>query len=78
MTGTYSGGMTATMAPAEDKPGYMLLGAVAEGPDSNWFFKLTGPEATVKAHVTVILRKLGVRSRTQAVIEARSLALPTT
>ena len=34
-------------------------------------------EATVKAHVTVILRKLGVRSRTQAVIEARSLALPT-
>ena len=34
-------------------------------------------EATVKAHVTVILRKLGVRSRTQAVIEARGLALPT-
>jgi DNA-binding NarL/FixJ family response regulator len=33
-------------------------------------------EATVKAHVTVILRKLGVRSRTQAVIEARGLALP--
>jgi hypothetical protein len=27
----------------------MLLGAVAEGPDSNWFFKLTGPEATVRA-----------------------------
>ena len=33
-------------------------------------------EATVKAHVTVILKKLGVRSRTQAVIEARHLALP--
>jgi len=32
----------------------------------------------VKAHVTVILRKLGVRSRTQAVIEARNLALPPT
>jgi len=47
--GTYAGGMTATMAPAEDKPGYMLLGAVAEGPDSNWFFKLTGPEATVQS-----------------------------
>ena len=41
-------------------------------------YKLGVGEATVKAHVTVILRKLGVRSRTQAVIEARGLALPTT
>ena len=40
-------------------------------------YKLGVGEATVKAHVTVILRKLGVRSRTQAVIEARGLALPT-
>lgn len=40
--------------------------------------KLGVGEATVKAHVTVILRKLGVRSRTQAVIEARNLALPAT
>ena len=40
-------------------------------------YKLGVGEATVKAHVTVILRKLGVRSRTQAVIEARDLALPT-
>jgi DNA-binding NarL/FixJ family response regulator len=39
-------------------------------------YKLGVGEATVKAHVTVILRKLGVRSRTQAVIEARHLALP--
>ena len=38
--------------------------------------KLGVGEATVKAHVTVILRKLGVRSRTQAVIVARELALP--
>ncbi len=38
--------------------------------------KLGVGEATVKAHVTVILRKLGVRSRTQAVIEARGLAPP--
>lgn len=29
---------------------FMLLGAVAEGPDSNWFFKLTGPRSTVEAH----------------------------
>jgi len=41
-------------------------------------YKLGVGEATVKAHVTVILRKLGVRSRTQAVIEARGLALPPT
>lgn len=41
-------------------------------------YKLSVGEATVKAHVTVILRKLGVRSRTQAVIEARALALPPT
>jgi DNA-binding NarL/FixJ family response regulator len=40
-------------------------------------YKLGVGEATVKAHVTVILRKLGVRSRTQAVIEARNLSLPT-
>ena len=39
-------------------------------------YKLGVGEATVKAHVTVILRKLGVRSRTQAVIEARALELP--
>jgi DNA-binding NarL/FixJ family response regulator len=38
--------------------------------------KLGVGEATVKAHVTVILKKLRVRSRTQAVIEARHLALP--
>lgn len=46
--GTYNGGMTMTAAPATPKPGYMLLGAIAEGPDANWFFKLTGPEATVR------------------------------
>jgi hypothetical protein len=28
----------------------MLLGAVAAGPDANWFFKSTGPQATVEAH----------------------------
>ena len=28
----------------------MLLGAIAEGPDANWFFKVTGPEVTVKAN----------------------------
>lgn len=49
VTGTYDGGMTMTAAPATERPGYMLLGAVAAGPDANWYFKFTGPEATVQA-----------------------------
>ena len=32
-------------------------------------------EATIKAHVTVILRKLGARNRTQAVLLASQLSL---
>jgi len=47
VSGTYDGGMTMTAAPATPKPGHALLGAIVEGPDANWFFKLTGPEATV-------------------------------
>jgi hypothetical protein len=49
VAGTYNGGMTMTMAPATPKPGYRLLGAVAPGPDANWYFKFTGPDATVNA-----------------------------
>ncbi len=59
VTGTYTGGMTGGMAPAADKPGSMLLGAVAQGPDANWFFKLTGPEATVKAHRAAFEEMIG-------------------
>ena len=40
-------------------------------------YELDVSEATVKAHVTAILRKLKVHSRTQAVIAARSLDLDT-
>ena len=49
VAGTYNGGMTMTAAPATPKPGYRLLGAVAPGPDANWYFKFTGPDATVNA-----------------------------
>ena len=31
-----------------EKPGYMLLGGIAQGPDAPWFFKLTGPEETLR------------------------------
>jgi hypothetical protein len=48
VAGTYQGGMTMTAAPAVAKPGYRLLGAVAPGPDANWYFKFTGPERTVR------------------------------
>jgi len=29
-------------------PNYMLLGAVAEGPDANWFFRAIGPRDTLE------------------------------
>ncbi|HYD98859.1 MAG TPA: response regulator transcription factor [Alphaproteobacteria bacterium] len=38
-------------------------------------YELSVSEATIKAHVTAILRKLGVNSRTQAVIAAGKLAI---
>ena len=49
VAGTYKGSMTMSAAPAVPKPGYRLLGAVAPGPDANWYFKFTGPDATVEA-----------------------------
>ncbi|MDE2621186.1 MAG: response regulator transcription factor, partial [Sphingomonadales bacterium] len=36
---------------------------------------LSMSEATVKAHMTAIMRKLDVRNRTQAALVARSLGL---
>jgi len=49
VSGTYDGGMTMTAQPAERREDFMLLGAIAQGPDGPWFFKLTGPEATIRA-----------------------------
>lgn len=47
-TGTYiAGGMMG--GPVERKPGWALLGAIVEGPDANWFFKLVGPKASLDA-----------------------------
>lgn len=48
VTGTYRGGMPGGPA-APERPNYMLLGAIARGPDANWFFKATGPRATLEA-----------------------------
>ncbi len=58
VSGTYDGGMTMTDAPAEKKPGFMLLGGIAQGADAPWFFKLTGPAATVRAQREAFLDML--------------------
>lgn len=48
VTGTYVGGMGGTPSGPE-RPNQMLLGAIAKGPDANWFFRATGPKATMEA-----------------------------
>ena len=44
--GTYLGGMMG--GAAAKKPGWSLLGAIVETQGSSYFFKMTGPTATVK------------------------------
>jgi hypothetical protein len=48
--GSYGGGMGMSGAQSAPIERGMLLGAIAEGPDANWFFKFTGPEGTVDGH----------------------------
>jgi hypothetical protein len=48
VTGTFAAGMPGGPAGPE-RPNYMLLGAIAQGPDANWFFRATGPRATIEA-----------------------------
>jgi hypothetical protein len=44
-SGTYASGMPGR--PSQAKANYAMLGAIVEAPGGNWFFKLTGPKATV-------------------------------
>ena len=44
--GTYASGMPGQ--PTTPKTGYALLGAIAQGPSGNVFFKLTGPKKSVQ------------------------------
>jgi hypothetical protein len=62
ITGTYAAGATMGRAP-ENLAGYMLLGAVATGPDANWFFKFTGPKATVETHRAAFEAMIGSLQR---------------
>ncbi|NIM60930.1 MAG: hypothetical protein GTO30_04535, partial [Acidobacteria bacterium] len=48
VTGTYQGGMSTGVAPAEPEADWMLLGGIAIGPDAPWFFKFTGPRETLE------------------------------
>ena len=47
VTGTYVGGMGSGPV-GEGRPNYMLLGAIADGPDAKWFFRVTGPRGTLE------------------------------
>jgi hypothetical protein len=48
VSGTYKPAQMGGAGGAE-KPGWRLLAAVVEGPGGPWFWRLTGPEATVAA-----------------------------
>lgn len=60
----------ASLTPTELK---VLLGVLAGRLNKQIAFDLSVSEATVKGHMTAILRKLGVQNRTQAVLAARAL-----
>ena len=47
VVGTYVGGMGAEPG-GPGRPNHMLLGAIAKGPDANWFFRAIGPRATLE------------------------------
>ena len=47
IAGIYNGGMAPMGSVRASLSDHMLLGAIVEGPDANWFFKLTGPRETV-------------------------------
>jgi hypothetical protein len=49
VNGTYHGGPTMGDPAPKARAETTLLGAIAKGPDANWFFKFTGPAATVRA-----------------------------
>ena len=60
----------ASLTPAQRR----ILGGIRQGLlNKQIAYELAISEATVKAHITAILRKLGVNSRTQAVLLAAKL-----
>jgi hypothetical protein len=47
VAGTYMMSSGPMMQSSEEKPGYVLIGAIAPAPQGNVFFKLTGPQRTI-------------------------------
>ncbi len=47
--GTYKAMQMPAAAPSSPHASWRLVGAIVEAPSGTWFFKLTGPDATVKA-----------------------------
>ncbi len=64
----------ASMTPAQLR---VLLGVLKGRLNKQIAFDLDVTEATVKAHMTSILRKVDVQNRTQAVLAARALGIGT-
>jgi hypothetical protein len=49
VSGHYVAAVTPGAAEKNDKPGYRLLGAIVQTPDAGYFFKMVGPDKTMKA-----------------------------
>ena len=64
VTGTYVGGMGGGPVGPE-RPSYMLLGAIVDGPDAKWFFRATGPRATLEAQRSAFDRMIRSLKRGQ-------------
>lgn len=65
-------GHVAALTPTQLR---VLLGVLAGKLNKQIAYELGITEATVKAHMTAIMRKLDVQNRTQAVLAARALGL---
>ena len=65
----------ASLTPAQLK---VLLALLNGRLNKQIAYDMSISEATVKAHMTAVFRKLNVRNRTQAVLAARALGLDTT
>jgi hypothetical protein len=59
VAGTFKGGGMPGGPPAPPKPGFRMIASVVEAPDGMWFFKLTGPDATVKAAASAFDTMIG-------------------
>jgi hypothetical protein len=49
VAGTYAPMAMPSMPASSPRPGSRLVGEIVEAPSGTWFFKMTGPDATVKA-----------------------------